>query len=325
MANEIRSRTNNISGAINDNPLTNVATTINAPLFADLPVINTTNHLILILDPLEIYGAAEIVMVTAHTAAATSVTVIRGAEGTVARQHALGTVWFHGPVASDWTLQVTSGTRPSVPYEGEQIYETDTHRPVHRDNTQWLPGGGVSVVTSSTRPANPYVGQTIYESDTTTIYSWIGAAWHEVWAPDHAVRVRSSGAINVANATTVKVTFNITDWDRNSNWRDVTDDYLVARSGLYTISGMWYSTGGGNRIIPLIFINGALRSAGMFQSAVSSNEQSYPIYDEFELNVNDVVDLRVENTSGAGTATGGVASGHGFPRLTIRRTGPLIP
>lgn len=104
MANELRLRVNNVSGAINDNPLTNVATTINSPMFADLPVVDNTNHLILTLDPLEVYGAAEIVKVTAHTASATSLTVVRGQESSVARQHPLATTWFHGPVTSDYGL-----------------------------------------------------------------------------------------------------------------------------------------------------------------------------------------------------------------------------
>lgn len=103
MANEIRLRRNNIAGTITDNPLAIGATTINSAGFADLPVVDATNHLILILDPLEVGGTAEIVRVTAHTAAATSVTVVRGQEGSVARSHVFGTTWFHGPVASDHT------------------------------------------------------------------------------------------------------------------------------------------------------------------------------------------------------------------------------
>lgn len=102
MANEIRLRRNNIAGTTTDNPLTSGATTINSPGFVDLPVVDTTNHLLLILDPLETSGAAEIVRVTAHAASASSLTVIRGAETTTPRQHALGTTWFHGPVASDF-------------------------------------------------------------------------------------------------------------------------------------------------------------------------------------------------------------------------------
>lgn len=133
MANEIRLRRNNIAGTITDNPLLVGSTTINSPGFVDLPVVDGTNHLLLILDPLELGGTAEIVMVTAHTVAASSVTVIRGMEGSGARQHALATTWFHGPVASDVTLSdVTSAARPTTPYRGELIFETDTNSYVGR-------------------------------------------------------------------------------------------------------------------------------------------------------------------------------------------------
>lgn len=143
MANEVRLRANNISGAINDNPLLIGATTINSPGFADLPAVDTTNHLILALDPLEVFGAAEIVMVTAHTASATSVTAVRGQEGSIARQHSLGTTWFHGPVTSDWNYTqrtALSTNRPTSPFDGELIYETDTNRWSARSSSGvWLP------------------------------------------------------------------------------------------------------------------------------------------------------------------------------------------
>lgn len=139
MANEIRLRSNNIAGTITDNPLTAGATTINSAGFVDLPVVDATNHLILILDPLEVGGTAEIVRVTAHTAAATSATVVRGQEGSSARSHVFNTTWFHGPVASDTALSdVTSGTRPSVPYTGELIYETDTGLYKSFDGSSWV-------------------------------------------------------------------------------------------------------------------------------------------------------------------------------------------
>ena len=102
MANESRVRSNFQSGTITDSPLTNVATTISSPAFASLPVIGATQHLVLVLDPLATAGAPEIVYVTAHTASATSVTVLRAQEGTVARQHNSGTTWRHAAVASDF-------------------------------------------------------------------------------------------------------------------------------------------------------------------------------------------------------------------------------
>lgn len=142
MANEIRLRSNNIAGSITDNPLTSGATTINSPGFVDLPTVDTTNHLLLILDPLEANGAAEIVRVTTHTAAASVVTVVRGAENTTPRQHPLGTTWFHGPVVSDFEpFLATSGARPAIPFTGESIYETDTVRNMQYTGTAWTQQG----------------------------------------------------------------------------------------------------------------------------------------------------------------------------------------
>lgn len=141
MANEIRLRANNISGTISDNPLLIGATTINSPGFVDLPTVGATNHLILILDPLEVNGQAEIVQVTAHSAASSVVTVIRGFETTTPRQHGLGTTWFHGPVHSDYEEILTSGTRPVVPYTGESIFETDTARAQRYSGTAWAQDG----------------------------------------------------------------------------------------------------------------------------------------------------------------------------------------
>lgn len=143
MANEIRLRSNNISGTTTDNPLTNIATTINSPGFVDLPTVGATNHLILILDPLEINGQAEIVQVTAHTAAATSVTVVRGFDNSVARTHILGTTWFHGPVASDVDRvidPVLATNRPVTNLiEGRVIYETDSNKLMGYTGTDWAP------------------------------------------------------------------------------------------------------------------------------------------------------------------------------------------
>lgn len=139
MANEIRIRRNNIGGVTTDNPLSNVATTINSPGFVDLPTVDATSHLILVLDPLELAGPAEIVRVTAHTAAASSCTIVRGAEGSAARTHTAGTTWYHGAVASDTTEVLTSGTRPTTPYEGQFIYETDTNKFVGFGGVDWAP------------------------------------------------------------------------------------------------------------------------------------------------------------------------------------------
>ena len=103
-----RSRTPFISGTITDNPLTNVATTINSAGLASLPAIATPDIAVLVLDPTGSAGAPEVVYVTAHTGAATSATISRAAEGSSARQHASGVSWVHGPTTYDmkgWRLE----------------------------------------------------------------------------------------------------------------------------------------------------------------------------------------------------------------------------
>lgn len=96
-------------GNITDNPLTAVATSISSSEFATLPVIASPDILAMVLDPEGAFGAAEIVHVTAHTAAATTVTVTRGSAivspagdtGTASREHPVNTVWRHGDTLAD--------------------------------------------------------------------------------------------------------------------------------------------------------------------------------------------------------------------------------
>jgi len=96
------------AGTITDNPLSAVATTINSSAFQFLPTIASPDFLWLTLDPTGVGGLPEVVKVTAHTAAATSITVIRyaltqtGVLASSGRTHALNTVWRHSATSFDW-------------------------------------------------------------------------------------------------------------------------------------------------------------------------------------------------------------------------------
>lgn len=102
-----RVRTDNVFGTITDNPLTAGATTMNSAGLANLAAVSSAEAFI-ILDPNRVAGAPEIVVVTAHTASATSATIQRGQFGTTARQHNLNTAWVHGPIAANATTYVTA-------------------------------------------------------------------------------------------------------------------------------------------------------------------------------------------------------------------------
>lgn len=108
-----RIRTNFVKGTILDDPLISGATTLTSVGLADLPEIAGDDYAVLVIDP---DGTPEIVYVTAHTAGATTATILRGQEGTSASEHALNTTWVHGPTAEDFGadvitdfIQVTSG------------------------------------------------------------------------------------------------------------------------------------------------------------------------------------------------------------------------
>lgn len=98
----MRVRTNFLGGLIEDNPLASGATTFTSAGLAALPAIGSTQHMPLILDPDGVGGAPEIVYVTAHTAAATTATITKGQEGTVARAHDRDIPWLHGPTVKDF-------------------------------------------------------------------------------------------------------------------------------------------------------------------------------------------------------------------------------
>jgi hypothetical protein len=77
----------------------------------------------------------------------------------------------------------TSTTRPSTPYAGQIIYETDTDQSFVWDSatSTWnvlVPGA--TICTSASRPASPVPGQIIYETDTKLTYAYASGAWDPV-------------------------------------------------------------------------------------------------------------------------------------------------
>lgn len=128
--------TNNVFGTVTDNPLTSGATTMNSAGLANLAAVSSA-FAVIVLDPERTAGAPEVVFVTAHTGSATSATIARGKYGSSAREHAAGTPWVHAATKEDLIQILTSSTRPSDPYEGDLIYETDTDRYVGYDGSNW--------------------------------------------------------------------------------------------------------------------------------------------------------------------------------------------
>lgn len=91
-----------------DVELSAAGTTLSSPGLADVPAISGGDYMPIVLDPDEANGAPEIVYITAHTASATTATITRAQEGTVARIHPNASAWAHAPLAADISLPVTA-------------------------------------------------------------------------------------------------------------------------------------------------------------------------------------------------------------------------
>lgn len=142
MANEIRRYSNFKSGTITNNPLAVGGLSLTSAALAGLPVVDATDYMALVLDPLGAANGPELVYLTAHTVASTTGTIVRGREGTSAVQHAVNTPWITADIASDLLTVGTTAQRPTVGlYRGRPYLDTDTNE-LLRDATGaqvWVP------------------------------------------------------------------------------------------------------------------------------------------------------------------------------------------
>lgn len=128
MANETRVRQNFVGGLVEDSPLALAGTTLTSASLGVVPVIGTTQHYPIVLDPDGVAGAPEIVWVTVHAASAVTATIVRAQEGTTARAHLQDTAWLHGPVASDVEHVDVAPADPAAPLEGRSYFNSTSKK-----------------------------------------------------------------------------------------------------------------------------------------------------------------------------------------------------
>lgn len=91
--------------------LTASGTALAGAALARLPVVAAPDIAALTLHQAST-GEYEIVYVTSHTSGATTATIVRGQEGSVAKAWASGTTWLHGATALDLTAaEITTAVR----------------------------------------------------------------------------------------------------------------------------------------------------------------------------------------------------------------------
>lgn len=164
MANEIRRRYDFVAGALSADMASGV-TTMNSAGLADLPAIGATEHAAITFWTTDANGRVtkkEIAYVTAHTAAATSATIVRGKDGTTAQNWLTGDKWALSPVTYDEPVICTSATRPAAPYTPMMIYETDNAQFMNWNGAAWIP---VSAYQGTAAPAAPVTGDLWLDTD----------------------------------------------------------------------------------------------------------------------------------------------------------------
>jgi hypothetical protein len=223
MANEIRVRGNLTSGTLSV-ALTNVATTMSSAGLANLPAVTATGHAVITIEN-------EIIYVTAHTAAATTATILRGQEGTTGAAHSLNTAWVHGPVASDYVgilgyalavvnqtgiaggpTDLTSlTTTVTVPYAGHRIKITG--------HTQLVTVTAAAGYTVDIQEGATVLGRVAITSGLVTAERWLGdgSVWIVPSAGAHtykltATRFAGTGTLNVEASSTQAAWISVEDF-----------------------------------------------------------------------------------------------------------------
>ncbi len=212
MANELRVRQGFVDGVVDDNPLTSGATTLTSSDLANLVAIGSTQHAVIVLDPDGVDGLPEVVFVTAHTASATTATVVRGREGTAARAHNQNTPWIHGPTTADFDYIECRLTRAATQTLTTAIPAAISWDTEISDIEGWISVPG-TVLTCPTGADGLYIVTAAITLNTTSTArqfidlsitrSGVAANWRDVFDTDDSGSVTAPSPLRAGDTLTV--------------------------------------------------------------------------------------------------------------------------
>jgi hypothetical protein len=217
---------NVLSGQLSVDPGT--GGTLTSAAFVNMPVVAAPDTMRLTLDPDGVNGAPEIVIVTAHSAAANTCTVTRGQEiangGVAAHAHPINTVWRHAPtraafeqlpyrlVTTKGDLIVATGdksvTRLAAGLDGRRLI-ADSTQPAgvrwadNTDNVVYDAKGDILIATAADAAAILPVG-----ANNTRLVADSSQATGARWAPEtenHLIDAKGDLLVGSADNTLVRL------------------------------------------------------------------------------------------------------------------------
>lgn len=173
--------------------------------------------------------------------------------------------------------------------------------------------GGELICSSSNRPTTPYEGMAIYETDTDRHYCYDGSAWRYVYGgtqPLYAARMyRNSAYSNLGAATTtLQLPFDTVDYDYNSNLTTgASAKYTVPVTGLCQVQAshsLTSATGSGDTFYLSVYKGGSeARRLGAAGITVNGYPFTLTGTATIACSASDQLDIRVTHAAGATAMT----------------------
>lgn len=176
----------------------------------------------------------------------------------------------------------------------------------------WQPIGNALVCTSTTRPSTPFEGQVIRETDTNKELTYSGSAWvqtnswdttagvtgvNQLFVPPMCI-VRRVAAQAVADNTVTNISFDTEDVDTDGMFAPTSTDITIKTAGVYVLSGLaTLASAVTTSLFVRMFVNGS--GVGDATYAGSSYTSTGTLTIAKSLAVSDVVRFAVYQTGPA--------------------------
>ncbi len=166
----------------------------------------------------------------------------------------------------------------------------------------WL--SALIVCTSTTRPASPIDGMHIYETDTKRTYIHDGTTWKYQSGGNDPVGCRarhSNAAYNTAgNATPDILRLDVEDWDYGNNFNTTTYKYTASEVFNAAVTARLSIIGvAGDRVAIAAYVNNVEINRGLDFYCQANQRFTVSLAATLHLNVNDVLDFRIAQYTGA--------------------------